>query len=155
MFALNLLLALTWTLLTGVPRPANFLLGFALGYAALWLVRDVAGPSTYFEKPRRIARFVSFFLWELVRANLRVAYEVVTPKLRMRPGIVAIPLDLEGDAAITLLANLVTLTPGALSLDVSPDRTVLYVHTMYMDDAETFRREIKQGFERRVKELLR
>jgi multicomponent Na+:H+ antiporter subunit E len=73
----------------------------------------------------------------------------------MRPGIVAIPLDLEGDAAITLLANLVTLTPGALSLDVSPDRTVLYVHTMYMDDAETFRREIKQGFERRVKELLR
>jgi multicomponent Na+:H+ antiporter subunit E len=155
MFSLNLLLALTWTLLTGVMRPANFLVGFTLGYLALWLVRDVTGPSIYFDKPRQIVRFAGLFLWELVRANLRVAYEVVTPKLRMRPGIVAIPLDLTSDAAITLLANLITLTPGALSLDVSPDRTVLYVHTMYMHDAEAFRQEIKEGFERRVKELLR
>jgi multicomponent Na+:H+ antiporter subunit E len=155
MFALNLLLACLWTLLTGVLRPANFLLGFTLGYLSLWLVRDVTGPSIYFEKPRQIVRFVSFFLRELVRANLRVAHEVVTPRLRMRPGIVAIPLDVKTDAAITLLANLITLTPGGLSIEVSADRRVLYVHAMYMEDPEAFRREIKEGFERRVLELLR
>jgi multicomponent Na+:H+ antiporter subunit E len=73
--------------------------------------------------------------------------------MRARPGIVAIPLDVEGDAAIVLLANLITLTPGAFSLDVSGDRRVLFIHTLYADDA--FRREIKEGFERRVIEVLR
>ena len=73
----------------------------------------------------------------------------------MRPGVVAIPLDAETDAEITLLANLITLTPGTLSLDVSDDRRVLYIHAMYVDDVEELRRSIKDGFEKRVMELLR
>jgi len=155
MFSLNLLFALVWVLLTGVFRPANFVVGFALGYLALRLVRLVSGPSTYYDKPRHLVAFAAFFVWALIRATVRVAYEVVTPAMRMQPGIVAIPLEVESDAAITLLANLITLTPGALSLDVSADRRVLYVHTMYMHDAAAFRREIKEGFERRVIEVLR
>ena len=87
-------------------------------------------------------------------ANLRVAIEVLTPQQRMRPAIVAIPLDVRRDFEITLLANLITLTPGTLSLDVSSDKRVLYVHSMYVDDIDAFRREIKNGFERRVKELF-
>ena len=59
------------------------------------------------------------------------------------------------DLEITLLANLITVTPGSFSLDVSDDRSVLYVHAMYVDDPEALRREIKDGFERRVLELLR
>jgi multicomponent Na+:H+ antiporter subunit E len=75
----------------------------------------------------------------------------------MRPGIIAIPLDARTDLEITLLANLITLTPGTLSLDVSADRRVLYVHVMYIDndDIEAVRRSIKDGFERRVLEVLR
>jgi multicomponent Na+:H+ antiporter subunit E len=72
----------------------------------------------------------------------------------MRPAIVAIPLDLRGDLEITLLANLITLTPGTLSLDVSSDKRVLYVHSMYVTDIAAFRSEIKNGFEKRVKELF-
>jgi multicomponent Na+:H+ antiporter subunit E len=79
---------------------------------------------------------------------------VITLAHTMRPGVVAVPLELQTDAAITLLANLITLTPGTLSLDVSADRRVLYVHTMYLDDVEQFRREIKEGFERRVIEVF-
>ena len=78
----------------------------------------------------------------------------MTPQQRMRPAIVAIPLDVRRDFEITLLANLITLTPGTLSLDVSSDKRVLYVHSMYVDDIDAFRREIKNGFERRVKELF-
>ncbi len=59
------------------------------------------------------------------------------------------------DVEITLLANLVTLTPGTLSLDVSEDRSTLFVHAMFVDDPDVLRREIKHGFERRVLELLR
>jgi multicomponent Na+:H+ antiporter subunit E len=68
---------------------------------------------------------------------------------------VAIPLDVETDVEITLLANLITLTPGTLSMDISDDRKVLYVHAMYVDDPEALRAEIKNGFERRVLEMLR
>ena len=69
--------------------------------------------------------------------------------------MVGVPLDATTDAEIALLANLVTLTPGTLSLDVSADRRVLYVHGMFVDDPDELRRAVKQGFERRVLELLR
>jgi len=68
---------------------------------------------------------------------------------------VAVPLDARSDMEITLLANLITLTPGTLSLDVSDDRSVLYVHGMFVEDAQLMREQIKNGFERRVLELLR
>ena len=84
-----------------------------------------------------------------------MATDIVTPRHRARPGVVAVPLDARGDAEITLLANLVSLTPGSLSLDVSDDRCTLFVHVMFLDDPEATRREIKDGFERRVVELLR
>jgi multicomponent Na+:H+ antiporter subunit E len=73
------------------------------------------------------------------------------------PGVVAIPLDARTDTEITLLANLITLTPGSVSLDLSEDRRVLYVHAMYIDggDVEAYRRSVKEGLERRVLELLR
>lgn len=73
----------------------------------------------------------------------------------MRPGIIAIPLDARTNEEITVLANLITLTPGSMSLDVSPDRRHLYVHLMYVDDLEESRMEIKRGFERRTLELFR
>jgi len=73
------------------------------------------------------------------------------------PGVVAIPLDARTDVEIALLANLITLTPGSVTLDLSEDRRVLYVHAMYIDggDVEAYRRAIKEGLERRVLELLR
>ncbi|MEN8150722.1 MAG: Na+/H+ antiporter subunit E [Planctomycetota bacterium] len=96
-----------------------------------------------------------FFLWELVLSSIRVARDVLSPRPRFKPGIVGVPLDAETDAEITLLACLITLTPGTLSLDVSEDRKTLYVHAMRVEDPEAFRREIKAGFERRVLEFLR
>lgn len=154
MFLLNLLLALAWTSLTGQFTAPNLIVGFILGYLILWLIQRQEGTSTYFKKVRQVIGFVGFFIWELVQANLRVAYEVVTPPHTMHPGIVAVPLDVESNAEITLLANFITLTPGTLSLDISSDRRVLYVHAMHVGDIENFRREIKDGFERRIREIF-
>jgi multicomponent Na+:H+ antiporter subunit E len=151
----NVLLALAWVALTGSFQPSNFLAGFVLGYAALWLLSRTIDHGNYFRKLPQIVSFILFFVWELFKANIRVLWEVITPTFHMKPGIVGIPLDVTSDHEITLLANLITLTPGTLSLDVSDDRRVLYVHTMYMDDVESFRRSIKDGFERRVMEIFR
>lgn len=153
--AMNLLLALVWLALTGEITPGNFALGFAAGYGALRVSRGVLPKTGYFGKLTQLARFAGFFLWELVKANLRVAYDVLTPRHHMMPAVVAIPLDLETDEEITLLATLMTLTPGTLVLDVSRDRRTLYIHAMYVHDVEKTRAEIKNGFERRVMELLR
>jgi multicomponent Na+:H+ antiporter subunit E len=88
-------------------------------------------------------------------ANLRVAYEVLTPGYQMRAAIIAIPLDANSDLEITVLANLITLTPGTLSLDVSADRKILYIHAMHVHDVEKFRKEIKVRLERRVMEVFK
>jgi len=151
----NIVLAVSWAVITGEFTPGNFAIGFALGAAILLLTHGPREASLYLRRARQAAGFAGFFLWELVLANLRVAYDIVTPRHHMRPGIVAVPLDARSDAEICALANLVTLTPGTLSLDVSPDRRVLFIHAMYIDDPEALRRQIKEGFERRVLELLR
>jgi len=98
--------------------------------------------------------FLGFFLVELVRSTLRVAHDVVTPQDYRRPAIICIPLDVTSDFQIALLANLVTLTPGTMALGLSEDRRSLLVHAMFAPDVEVLRREIKQGYERRVLELL-
>ena len=155
LFVANLLLALVWGAMTGSFAAANLILGFVLGFVVLLASSRVIAPSPYFSRLGRAARFVAFYVAELVRANLRVAHDVVTPQFRSRPGIVAIPLDAKTDMEITLLANLVTMTPGSLSLDLSDDRRVLYVHSMFMDDPDEFRRTTKEGLERRVLGMLR
>lgn len=156
MLLLNVLLALTWVALTGQFTPANLGLGFALGYVMLQVSRRGDRPAGHFSKLLRGIGFVGFFIWQLASANVQVTYYVIAPHRKMRPGIIALPLEARTDAEITLLANLITLTPGTLSLDVSVDRRVMYIHSMTLGDRpDEFRRQIKEGFERRVLELLR
>ena len=151
----NMILALVWAAVTGQFDLASLALGFALGFLILFFTRRIMGIPTYGSRTLKVIRLLLFFVWELIRANLRVAYEVLTPGLQIRPGVVAIPLDVSSDIEITLLANLVTLTPGSISLDISADRKVLYLHVMFADDPAAVRREIKEGFERRVLEVFR
>lgn len=151
----NLVLAFVWALATGELTERSFAVGFGLGYVVLLFSGRLLPDSGYFRKPWQLVRFALFFVMELVLANLRVAYDVVTPKLHMRPSILGIPLDAHTDEEITLLAGLITLTPGTLSMEVSPDRKTLFIHAMFVDDADGFRRDLKRGFERRLLELLR
>jgi multicomponent Na+:H+ antiporter subunit E len=151
----HVLLALTWAALTGVFSWSNVLAGFMLGYAALFIAQRSVGSFRYFRRFDQVVRFAGFYLWELVLSNLRVAYDVITPRHRIRPGVIAVPLDARTDTEITLLANLITLTPGSVSLDVSTDRRFLYLHAMYIDDVDEFRASIKHTLERRVLEVLR
>lgn len=152
---LNIFLAVAWMAITGVFTAENLFAGFFLSALVIWIVQSAGRPTPYFAKWRQLLFFAGFFILELVKANLRLAIDVVTPRHRMKPGVLAIPLDIETDAEIMLLSTLITLTPGTLSLDVSEDRKILYIHAMYIDDPETFRQSVKKGFEARVMELFR
>ncbi len=155
MFLTNLLLALAWMAMAGSSSWAHFLMGFVVAYGVLGWLGALTGQTGYFRKLHKTIGFVAFIIYQLVLSNLRVAYDVITPSANRSPAVIGVPLDATTDTEITLLANLITLTPGTLSLDVSEDRKTLFVHAMFAEDAEAFCREIKQGFERRVLELLR
>lgn len=108
--------------------------------------------------PLRVIRsigFIFFFLKELLVSSVRVAVDVLKPSFTFTPGVIAFPLTAKSDLEITLLANVISLTPGTLSLDVSDDRKMLYVHAMYADDPEAVRVEIRAGLEKRLLEAMR
>jgi multicomponent Na+:H+ antiporter subunit E len=117
------------------------------------MMQFILPESHYFGKVWQIIRFALYFLWELLKSNLLMAYYVVAPLSKMKPGIIAVPLDITTDAQITLLANMITLTPGTLSVDVSTDRTVIYVHSVYVTNPDQFRNDIKNGFEKAILEV--
>lgn len=167
MLGLNLLLALAWVMINGAYGLADWIVGFVFGF----LVLRIAWPTfrkepfslrAYFRfwsrnpllTTWRWLRFIGFAIVEIVKANIAVARTVLSPRMDLRPGIVAVPLDLKSDAGITTLANLITLTPGTVSLDVSSDRKTLYIHAFEVRDPDEFRRTTKEVYERRVMELL-
>jgi multicomponent Na+:H+ antiporter subunit E len=154
LFLVNLLLALAWSALIGSFQPVDLLFGFLLGYGVLWLTFRSRHPQRYFTRLPRMIEFAFFFTKELILANLRIAATILSPRMQLRPGVVAVPLDLKTRAGIVFLANMISLTPGTLSLDISIDRKVLYVHTIWLEDADKFRNTIKQEYERRVKEII-
>lgn len=156
MLLANMLLALAWAALNGDFTLATLVTGQVTGYLILlMLVRGgVLAPSPYIGRVHRVLALATYFLRELLRANLRLALDVVTPRYQMTPGIIAVPLDATTDGQILLLSMLINTTPGSVALDVSPDRKVLYVHVMYMTSPDAARDEIKSGFERRVLDVL-
>ena len=151
----NILLAFIWAALSGQFTLRGVLVGFVLGFVLLRLVRRDGAADAYYRKAFRMAAFFPFFLKELLMANLRMARDVVLPRDRLRPGFIAVPLAARSDAEITSLANLITLTPGTLSLDLSSDRRTLYIHAMNARDPDAVRADIGHGLERRVLEVLR
>jgi multicomponent Na+:H+ antiporter subunit E len=151
----NIALMLIWVALTGAFTGANLLLGFFLGYLILGLaLRDKPEFAKYVGKVPKFFGFIGYFFWELLVSNLKVAYDVLTPTHHMCPGVIAMPLEASTDGEITIVANLISLTPGTLSLDVSTDRKVLYIHVMYLVDREEVIRSIK-SLEARALEVLR
>ncbi len=151
----NLLLALLWATLTGVFTVANFAAGFGLAFGVLYLTRSDAPSREYFGRTARIARFVAIFLRELLMANLRVARDVLSPRIRVRPAVIAIPLRARTNAEITILANMISLTPGTLTLDISEDRSTLYIHTMDVGNPDDLRRQIQDNLEAPLMEVMR
>lgn len=155
----NIFLALLWMLLTEEFSGANLLVGFGIGLAVLFMVRTVLQERKYFTDFLDIIGLIVYFTVELFVANFRMAYYTLMPLNRMRPGVIAIPLEEMNETELTLLANLITLTPGTLSLDVMEDKETgerkLFVHVMSYKDTESVRNEIKRGFEARVLEALR
>lgn len=152
---LHIFLAFVWMLLQNSFTFGHFLAGYVVGAIILYVFyRFFPGGKIYLSKAFAIVELLLVFLWELLKANITVANLVLSRKMEIRPGIIAVPLEITQDQAIALLANMITLTPGTLSLDVSADKKEIFVHVLNLDDTEAARREIKEVFERRIIKIL-
>ncbi|HKT80716.1 MAG TPA: Na+/H+ antiporter subunit E [Vicinamibacterales bacterium] len=150
----SILLALAWAALQGEISLTNLLVGYIVGYGILALLgKGGVMPSTLVARTLHAFGLAAYFGWELLLANFRVAADVLWGN-RIEPAVVAIPLDITSDGEILLLSMLINITPGSVTIDLADDRRTLYVHVMHMKTADQTRREIKSGFERRVKLLF-
>ena len=151
------ILAIVWAAVTGALTLPNLVLGAAVAALTLILLRDRFRSRGGFGRALRMISLALFFLREVLLSAISVAGWVLRPNAakRMAPAIVAFPLTVTRDLEITLLANLITLTPGTLSIDVSSDRTVLYVQALDCRDPDSLKRQIAEGFERKIIEAFR
>ncbi|MEM0899569.1 MAG: Na+/H+ antiporter subunit E [Pseudomonadota bacterium] len=151
---INVLLALTWAFVSGSFSALNIMFGFLLGALALTVIREQVGSAGYFSRLLKAFSLAVLFIQELIKSSVKVATLVMTPRLDLKPGIIAYPLKAKTPAEITLLANLVTLTPGTLSVDVSDDCETLFIHALDCSEPDEIRRDIAEGFERKVMEVF-
>lgn len=154
-YILSLVFSVVWVAITGSATLHNLIFGFALSTLVLWIVRGETGARGYWRRLGRILSLLALFLKELALSAWKVAVLVMSPRMDLKPGIFAFPLTVTRDFEITLLANLITLTPGTLSIDVSQDRRTLFVHAIDCSDIEATKRDIADGFERKIIEAFR
>ncbi|WP_108395732.1 Na+/H+ antiporter subunit E [Devosia submarina] len=153
---LGVALVLLWAAITANFSTPNLALGALVALGALAFLRRSFSQPLHFRKLRALLGLSISFCVELMLSAIRVARVVLTPDLDrvLRPAIFAFPLGVKSDAEIATLANLITLTPGTLSVDVSDDRTMLYVHVLQHTTREAFIAELQNGFERQVREVF-
>lgn len=154
--ALTLILAFVWAAITGDFSLLNLLLGVVISVVALSMIRSRLTTPGLTRKVGRALALAAMFFYELALSAVRVAVMVLSPNLKaqLTPGIIAFPLTATRDVEITLLANLITLTPGTLSVDVSEDKSILYVHAIAVPDKQALIADIASGFERKVIEVF-
>lgn len=154
LYAISILMAVIWATVSGSFTLLNLIFGFVLSILTLYLLRERFVGAEYTSRVRRILSLVMLFLVELAKSAWKVATLVLSPNMDLKPGIFAYPLTVKSDWEISLLANLITLTPGTLSVDVSEDRKTLYVHALDCSDIEAARRDIAEGFEKKIMEAF-
>ncbi len=152
----SIVLALIWAAITASFTLLNLLLGWAIALIALWFIRSYLASPVLFSKVKKIIALIAIFFFELAMSAIRVALLVIMPNIKshLKPGFIAFPLKAKSDGEITLLANLITLTPGTLSVDVSNDKKILYVHAISIDNKQQLIRSIAKGFERKIIEVF-
>lgn len=150
----SILLFVVWLLMNNSVHPGHILLAAFFAVSIPLLVNSMRDEHPKLKKPWLAVRYFFLVLRDIVVANFQVALLVMGPLRKLQPGFVAVPLDVSSEVGITLLASTVSLTPGTVSAEVSEDKKWLYVHALHLTDEQELINEIKQRYERPIKEIL-
>lgn len=147
-------LALFWMLLVNELSWANAALALGLGLLIPLLTQHLRASRRPIRRAGAALRLAGVFLLDMVIANLTVAALVLGPRSRIRPAFIEVALDLDDGPSVGLLAAVVSLTPGTVSVDFSPNRRTLLVHALRAPDPAATARRIKLRYEARIKEVF-
>jgi multicomponent Na+:H+ antiporter subunit E len=149
----NISLAILWYIFLPVFGAPDYLVGFIAGAFTLTIYERAYGQRIWW-----LLSFFGFVPWEIVVSNAKLAWWILQPQLQVQSGIIAVPLSVDTDLEIIVLATVITLTPGTVSIDLSRNdngQNILYVHGFAVEDPDRFRHEIKEMFERRLSLVTR
>jgi multicomponent K+:H+ antiporter subunit E len=136
-----------WMVLAASPSPGNMILAVVLGLSIPWLTR-----SFWPDPPHVVRPFAGIVLFirivgDIIIANWEVARLVLGPADRLKPAFVDVPIDIENPFVATLLASIVSLTPGTVSVDIDRDKRILHVHALNVVDESNLIATIKSRYE--------
>lgn len=143
-----------WILLTGSYSAGNVLLAVVLSIGIPAVVGGFQREGLRVRKHRKAFQYFLIMLSDIVVSNFVVAKQVLGKKSKLKPGFIAIPIDMKEALPITLLASTISLTPGTVSTELSADRKTLYVHALHIDDEQELIKSIKTRYEARLKEIF-
>ncbi len=152
---INLIIAVMWMFLSETYTLTSFISGYILGIVLLLLLNRYIPGRFYLDRLLKVIQLILLFIKELIKSNIDIVKLVYTPKPEIEPGIFAYQTELETDWELTLLANLITLTPGTLSVAISNDNSTIYIHAMDIDDINESIQSIKMTFEKAIMEVTR
>jgi len=147
-------MAITWCLLQERLDFFTFFFGLILSFGVLWYTREFWPYQVKIRKIPLAIKLLFTFIYDVIVANLQVVKLAFTPRLELKPAFIEIPLTLNNDLAITILAFMITLTPGTLSIDLSKDGQTLLIHCVHTENPEKIKIAIKKRFEKPLKEIL-
>ena len=150
----GLVVAATWLLLTGAASTPNLAFALLLALLLPMLLGGLWPESLRIHRPLSALRLLGTLLGDIVVANLQVAARILGPQARLRPRFIWLPLELRNPYAISTFATMITLTPGTLSADLTPDRRWLLVHALDVDDEAALVARLKRRYERPLAEIL-
>lgn len=151
---LSFLLLLMWVLLNGSVAPGTLVFGGLLAIAVPFYTRRFWPERPEVRGWAALLRFTPVFLWDVLVANLQVAWLIVNVRRTLRPRWIVVPLELTNPHAITTLANVISLTPGTVSSEIGPDRETLLVHCLDVADADEAVAFIKRRYEAPIREIF-
>ncbi|MCA1031672.1 Na+/H+ antiporter subunit E [Bacillus timonensis] len=150
---LNIFIAITWMFLSNSYNTGSFFGGFIIGLLMIFALRRFFPQRFYLKNVYAAFILLLIFIRELILSNIEILKLILKPKLDISPGIFVLPTELKKDWEITVLANLITLTPGTLVVDISDDQKYLYIHAMDLKDVDEAIHAIKNTFEKAIMEV--
>lgn len=151
---LTVVLWFIWLLLNNTTSAGHMVLGALLAIFIPWFTSGFWPEMVTIRKPRLLAKYVAFVLWEIMVANMVVARMILGRANKLQPGFIAYRLQLQSPIAISLLANTISLTPGTVSCDLTEDGRTLLIHALHIDDAASIKADIARKFEQPLKEIF-
>ena len=152
---INIFIAFLWTLLTDEWSSLTFLGGYLIGMGVVFILRRFFPTPFYLKKVLAMINFVYVLIREILASSVFIIRQVISPQLTFIPGIFSLKTKLKGNMELTIISLLITLTPGSVVMEVSPEDSVLYIHAMDLSDAKSMILKSIQSFEKAIMEVTR